>query len=260
MEGPVLPARIADLMFATGVEPDVAAALESARSRVDALLFDRRLRAVPPDRIADVRRQAGLASSELEGAGGEIDDSPMGRLVSSCVAVVDECAALAPRAALAPAQAVARLHVVATAWADLPEDDRGRPRTDNEADDPLHLGSVPSAGVAREALSIALTAMQRTDAPALLLAAVSHGQIALGRPFRVGSLPVARGVARIVLSSRGLDPDGLIPVEVGFVAVGRRTYADALRSLRDGDARPWLDVHARAMTHAAGVAESVLFG
>jgi hypothetical protein len=234
-------------------------ALISVRSRIDSLLMDRRLRAVPSERVDEVRRLAGEASARLDGASGEPDASPMGRMISACVAVVQECVRLAPLADKSPPQVVAGLHVVASSWAEIDHESRGRPRTADTADDPLHLGDIPDAATARIELQAVLQLMATKELPGIALAATCHARIALARPFGVGSMPVARAVGRVMLSARGVDPDGLIPVEAGLETVGRRAYVLALQSLRGGDATPWLELHAQASHVALDAAEAILW-
>jgi hypothetical protein len=240
-------------------DPATLDALISVRSRIDSLLMDRRLRALPSDRVDEVRRLAGEASARLDGASGEPDASPMGRMISSSIALVQECVRLAPLADKSPAQVVAGLHVVASSWADIDHESRGRPRTADTADDPLHLGDIPDAAAAGRELQSVLHLMRTTALPGIALAATCHAGIALARPFDVGSMSVARAVGRVMLSVRGVDPDGLIPVEAGLETLGRRPYVLALQSLRSGDATPWMELHTQAMHVAVDAAEAILW-
>jgi hypothetical protein len=240
-------------------QPEIRDALMSARSRIDALLMDRRLRGIPHGRVDEVRRLAGEASARLDGASGEPDSSPMGRMITSCIAVVNECVRLAPLADKSPAQVIAGLHVVASSWAEVDQESRGRPRTQGTADDPLHLGDVPDAASARGELQKVLHLMTTAELPGIALAAACHGGVALARPFEVGSMPVARAVGRVMLSVRGVDPDGLVPLEAGIEKIGRRPYVLALQALRAGDASPFLHLHAQATQVAAETAEAILW-
>lgn len=166
-------------------------------------------------------------------------------------------------AARSPAMVIARLHVIATATSHIPEEHRGRPRSEDVADDPLHLGPPPRAAEAHQVLAESLRWMTPTtapDVPGLARAAIVHGLLACGRPFRDMSGPVARASGRLVLAMRGVDPDGLIPVEAGIDAVGRSGYVRALRSWLDGDIAPWLDFHTRAVVTAAMFADDQVNG
>lgn len=260
MQDAAAVSRAGAVLHLAAHDPAVSRASADAMAAVDLLLADRRLRSVAAGQVEDVRRMAGLAGAELDGATGSEDDSPMGRMIAASCALVRECVALVSVAERAPAQALARCHVVATAWADQPEDERGRPRTGDTADDPLHLGSLPLADEARQSLTSVLALMRRHDIPGLHLAALCHGEIAWSRPFALGSMAVARAAGRLVLAVRGVDPDGLVPVEAGVLSIGRARYARALRDFGAGDVAPWLLCHAEAVRVAAGLAHDALLG
>ena len=134
---------------------------------------------------------------------------------------------------------------------DFSPDQRGRLRSDDQADDPLRLPELPSA----EQASARLAALARiltmpTDAPALVIAAIAHAEVATIRPFAWGSGLVARAMTRLVLAGRGVDPDGLTVNEAGLFAAGRSRYISALRAYQsatpDGLAE-WLILHADAV-------------
>jgi hypothetical protein len=104
------------------------------------------------------------------------------------------------------------------AAADLVDDtDRlGRPRVDAAADDPFGLGSAPPpVEVAARLDGLSRLLVGGTDAPAVVVAAVVHGELMALRPFGSVDGLVARAAARLVLVDRGLDPKAVSAPEVG---------------------------------------------
>lgn len=246
--------------------PGVADALAAARAAVDEVLWDRGVRARADEVVAASRMRGGWASAAIDGAevrpdalvsGDALDGSPIGRVVAAALAVQVETPKLVDTFGRAPLQVLSRLHAVASTGF-VPDDLRGRLRTAEVADDPLRLGALPAYGEAsRRTTQLATLLTTPTEAPALVLAAVVHGEIAVLRPFAWGSGLVARATTRLVLAARGLDPDGLTVPEAGLFAAGRPAYAEALRAYAtgspDGVAR-WLVLHADAVR--AGAAET----
>jgi hypothetical protein len=210
-------------------------------------------------------------------------------LIAGAVRVSAELASLAPIWRHAPLQVLARLHVLAAG--DLLEPDRlGRPRGPGDPlpGDPMPgapvpfgtvglgtvglgsagpLGSpswpvVPSAAEATarlDQLARLLTAPSR--APALIVAAVAHGELLAIRAFAGADGLLARAVSRLVLITRGLDPASVAVPEVGHLEMGRRAYAVALHEYVTGGA----EGVARWVVHcgdaiALGARETVRFG
>lgn len=234
-------------------------AVTEARNAIDSLLFDRRLRNADSQAVTDLKLAAGAASAALDGADAPVDDSPMGRMVAAHQAVVAECTHLVDVVTSAPAQAFARLHLVASAWRDLKEDERGRPRSSAEFDDPLHLGVKATAEEARIYLfDVSRLFTHSSDVPALILAARAHALLAIHAPFATDSTVVARAAARLMLMSRGVDPDGLIPVESGLLKIGRNAYVKALREFAQGNELDWIVLHAQAAHEGAAIAKQRL--
>ena len=73
-----------------------------------------------------------------------------------------------------------------------------------------------------------------TEAPAIVQAAVVHGELVALRPFEWGSALVARAAARVVLAQRGLDPDLLLLTDAAIYSIGRPAYVDAVRAYLSG--------------------------
>ncbi|CAM5482410.1 Oxidoreductase OS=Streptomyces aurantiogriseus OX=66870 GN=GCM10010251_94930 PE=4 SV=1 [Streptomyces aurantiogriseus] len=122
---------------------------------------------------------------------------------------------------------LARLHLVAAANKD---DEVGRPRQTGEpVDEPLIELPLPSADEVSgrlEGLSELIVA--GSSAPALVTAAVVHGELLALRPFASHNGLVARAAERIVLIGSGLDPKSVCPAEVGHAELGRAAYLAAL--------------------------------
>jgi hypothetical protein len=133
-----------------------------------------------------------------------------------------------------PLQVLAHLHtLVATGFCET--DQLGRPRNDGSADDPLLLGDLPApANVATSLALLAEVLTTPTTAPALVVAAVAHGELAVLRPFRWGSGLLSRAVVRLVLADRGVDPSLFSIPEHGFMELGRTGYVRALRAFSSG--------------------------
>ncbi|MGH3739513.1 MAG: hypothetical protein ACRDT6_28535, partial [Micromonosporaceae bacterium] len=92
-----------------------------------------------------------------------------------------------------------------------------------------------------------------TSAPALLVAAVVHGELLAVRPFATANGVVARGAARLTLVERGLDPRALIVPEVGHLA-RQPEYVGAAGAYATGTpdgVRSWLRHYATAATLGA---------
>jgi len=220
----------------------VADACGAARGEVDSLLWDRSIRA----RAAEVARESALRgardSAALEGAEvtmealrAGVDDSPLGRAVTAALDLMAEVPGQVETWQHAPLQVLARLHVVA-ARSFCAEADLGRPRTDDVVVDPLHIGALPSpSDVPPRLAALADLVTMQTDAPAIVLAAVVHGELLALRPFAWGSGLVARAGVRLVLASRGVDPDLMTAPEAGMFSLGRRSYVDAVRDYQSGD-------------------------
>jgi hypothetical protein len=166
--------------------PDVFEAMEAARSAVDtALRHDRIRRQHDPEVTAAALAAAAAASARLD----RLDPAagPLVRLTA-------ETAPLARTVTRAPLQAVTRMHLLAGGA------DPGRPRAGAD--------TARLAGLARR-----LTAP--TQAPALLVAAVAHGELLAVAPFADRNGPVARQLARAIITGRALDPKAVTVPEAG---------------------------------------------
>ncbi|MCZ9338188.1 Fic family protein, partial [Streptomyces sp. TRM76130] len=152
-----------------------------------------------------------------------------------------------------PLRVLARLHLVAAAGGD---DRVGRPRRAGEpVDEPLVELPLPDAEEAHgrlEGLAGLLTA--GSSAPALVQAAVVHGELLALRPFVSHNGLVARAAERIVLVGSGLDPKSVCPAEVGYAELSRSAYRAALDGYVSGTAAgmaAWIEHCGRAVVLGA---------
>lgn len=223
--------RIAEL-------PEVAQAVDETRGLVDMLIGQRVLRRRGSDVSMEAALRGARASAVLEGADITLEQMRSGESedprVKGSLRVSGELGLLVETWSRAPRQVLARLHVLAAADAVGPAA-LGRPRHDGEeVTDPLGLGAPPSAAevTARLAALSALLAA-RTEAPALVVGAVVHGELLALRPFGWGDGIVARAAERLTLLERGLDPNSLVPTQLGHEQRSAE-YVSALRGYLTG--------------------------
>jgi hypothetical protein len=70
--------------------------------------------------------------------------------------------------------------------------------------------------------------------PAMLEAAIVHGELMALRPFHWGSGLVARASIRTIFRARGLDPSSFTTPERGMYEIGRHEYVSAVRAFQAG--------------------------
>jgi hypothetical protein len=150
----------------------------------------------------------------------------------------------------APGQVLARLHVLAAA----------------DLAGPAELGRPAAHAGTRLAGLFALVTAE-TSVPAVIVAALVHGELAALAPFGSADGVVARAAARLTGITRGLDPKAVSVPEVGFAEFGRPAYDGALAGYRSGDpdgVAAWLVHCCRATEHGAleglAICESLLRG
>jgi Fic family protein len=190
---------------------DVSATLDRARQAADAAMRHRALRRSGGQVAAEVGLRSAVASAALEGHGYELEQVRAGLVTDPTLqgalrasAALDGLTATWLRS---PRQALARLHVLA-ARGTVDEAELGRPVAD-------------PAVVSRLDALAELVVSQGGDqggAPALLQAAVVHGELLALRAFAGPNGVVARAAGRLTLMAAGLDPRGLLAVEVGHQA------------------------------------------
>ncbi len=211
----VVPDPLADLARLEGVPSAVA----STRAAINVLLRDRGMRPVPPETSAAALLAAARASARLS-------EDP-GRWLPGSVRLATDLLGLSGLLRVAPAQAVARAHTL-LAHGCVPQERLGRLR-----DDPA---------VAERMSGVSRLLTTRTEAPAPVLAAVVHGEVASVRPFGAGDDVLARALEQMVLVSAGVDPSGVVVTPAGHL---RRSdaYGPALAGYADGGlngVRGWL--------------------
>jgi hypothetical protein len=200
--------------------PGVAAAVTDARAAVDALLGNRILRHRSADVSAESALRGAWASAVLSGADAGLADVRQGGAAAADPIVQGALRAQAAVPALtdtwtrAPRQVLARLHVLAAA--DLSERDA--------------LGR-PTAGAER--LDTLASVLGSTAAPAVVVAAIVHGEVLALDAFAPASGIVARTAVRLTLIERGLDPKSLVVVEAGHLELGD-AYPAAVAAYRTG--------------------------
>ena len=232
--------------------PGVQEAVAEARTAIDGLLAHRVLRRGSAEVTAESALRGARASAELEGAGIELErlrgqlmgggtvtlaskDERGARLVESAVRVHADLGQLLVPWRHSPRQALARLHVLAASELVDDTDALGRPRPVGAPyDDPVGLGQAPDpVEVAARLDGLARVLTGGTSAPAVVVAAVVHGELMALRAFGTADGLVARAAARLVLIDRGLDPKAVSAPEVGHAEL-QHDYADALRAYVGG--------------------------
>lgn len=236
----------------SGVEEEV----ESVRKAVDRLYGHRVMRRRSTEVTAEAvlrgaRASAALAEADwaLEEVRRRSDFSGEGqaRTVGAALRVTAEAGQLLPVWRQSPLRVLARLHLVAAGGAALPDVDAasgaarptaaappldtvGRPRLAGEpVDEPVvTLGLPDAAEVSARLEGLAELIVSGTRAPALVTAAIVHGELLALRPFGSYNGLIARAAERIVLVGSGLDPKSICPAEVGHVEDGVEGYRQAL--------------------------------
>jgi hypothetical protein len=231
--------------------PDVAPAFDAARTAVDGALRHRALRRSGGPVAAEAGLRSAVASAALEGHGydreavrnGLVTD-PVLQGALRATAALDGLTGTWERA---PRQALAKLHTL-IARDVVPASSLGRPAAPGAADRLDALATLIAGG---------------TRAPVLLRAAVVHGELLALRAFAGPNGVLARAAARLALVAGGLDPRGLLAVDVGHLA-REPEYVGAAGAFATGTpdgVRSWLKHYAAAVEVAAAelveIAEAV---
>jgi Fic family protein len=225
--------------------PQVEPALNDAREAVDRALRHRALRRSGGPLAAEIGLRSAVASAALEGHAHDVDDVRAGTVtdpvLQGALRVSAALDAMAGSWRTTPRQALARLHVLAArGCAGVDDETLGRP--------------IDSAAVAARLETLFEVLVDPPGGvPALLRAAVVHGELLALRPFAGPSGVVARAAARLTLIADGLDPRGLIAPELGHLErepeyVGT---ANAFSTGTPDGVRAWLRHYAAATRTAA---------
>jgi hypothetical protein len=191
----------------------VASAVASASDAVDAVLRDRGLRRITEEQLSQALLAGALANAALT-------RNPEQWQIGA-VRLSAELASLAMLIRVAPAQAFARAHAL-VARGVVPDQELGK------------ISSEPGVAARMNSLGDLLT--RDTSAPAIVVGAVTHAEIAVLAPFAEASGLIARAAEHLVLIAAGLDPYGVIVVEAGH-AENAASYSAGLDGYADGSVR-----------------------
>ncbi|ORT59229.1 oxidoreductase [Streptomyces sp. CB03238] len=262
----------ADPLVALGALPGVPAAVDSVRKAVDRVYGHRVMRRRSNEVTSEAALRGARASAALSGADWALEEvrrrtdfsgDEEARTVGAALRLSAEAGQLLSIWRQSPMRVLARLHLVAAgdpgrsagavtgsaapaagsaadsvadSVAGSVADSVGRPRRDGEpVDEPLIQAPLPDATeVAGRLEGLSDLIVAGSSAPALVTAAVVHGELLALRPFTSYSGLVARAAERIVLIGSGLDPKAICPAEVGHAEQGRAAYVAAFEGYLSG--------------------------
>ncbi|MFE4408331.1 oxidoreductase [Streptomyces sp. NPDC056821] len=225
-----------DPLAALGALPGVAESVESVRKAVDRLYGHRVMRRRSNEVTSEAALRGARGSAALSGADWALEEvrrrsdfsgDDEARVMGAALRLTAEAGQLLSIWRQSPLRVLARLHLVAAA---SQEDAVGRPRQEGEdVGEPLIELPPPSAAeVSGRLEGLSELIIAGSSAPALVTAAVVHGELLALRPFVSDNGLVARTAERIVLVGSGLDPKSVCPAEVGHAELGRAAYLAAL--------------------------------
>ncbi|WP_406014369.1 oxidoreductase [Streptomyces sp. NBC_00984] len=233
-----------DPLAALGTLPGVADAVDSVRKAVDRVYGHRVMRRRSNEVTAEAALRGARGSAALSGADWNLEEvrrrtdfsgDGEAHVVGAALRLTAEAGQLLSIWRQSPLRVLARLHLVAAGGA-APDDAVGRPRLAGEpVDEPLIEAPLPDADeVAGRLEGLSGLILSGTSAPALVAAAVVHGELLALRPFGSCNGLVARTAERIVLIGSGLDPKSICPAEVGHAELGRAAYVAAFEGYLSG--------------------------
>ncbi|MBA2945076.1 Fic family protein [Streptomyces himalayensis] len=222
--------------------PGVADSVDSVRRAVDRVYGHRIMRRRSNEVTSEAALRGARGSAALSGADWALEEvrrrtdfsgDDEARTVGAALRLTAEAGQLLSIWRQSPLRVLARLHLVAAAGR---SEEVGRPRRDGEpVDETLIDLPLPSADeVAARLDGLSQLIIAGSQAPALVTAAVVHGELLALRPFGSHNGLVARAAERIVLIGSGLDPKSICPAEVGHAEQGRLAYAAALEGYASG--------------------------
>ncbi|KRF16555.1 oxidoreductase [Nocardioides sp. Soil797] len=230
-----------DPLAALGELEGLPSGFAATRDGVDALLRDRGLRKTPPELTTESVLRGACASGVLEGSRSSAEEIRSGtgdETAQAAIRVSAEMLSLVPVLRTAPLQAFARLHALA-AKGILRDEELGRPR-DGESAERLR--------------TLSRRLLTPTKAPAMLVAAIVHADLATGTPFASHNGLVARAAERLVLVARGVDELSLLVPEAAHLRL-RAEYESNLRAYAQASGtngvHAWLLYATEAYTVAA---------
>lgn len=233
-----------DPLAALGSLPGVPDAVDSVRKAVDRVYGHRVMRRRSNEVTAEAALRGSRGSAALAGADWNLEEvrrrtdfsgEDEARMVGAALRLTAEAGQLLSIWRQSPLRVLARLHLVAAGGA-TPDDAVGRPRLAGESvDEPLIEAPLPGAEeVAGRLEGLSQLIIAGGSAPALVTAAVVHGELLALRPFGSHNGLVARTAERIVLIGSGLDPKSICPAEVGHAEQGRAAYVAAFEGYTAG--------------------------
>jgi hypothetical protein len=213
----------------------VAESVESVRKAVDRVYGHRIMRRRSNEITSEAALRGARGSAALSGADWALEEvrrrtdfsgDDEARVIGAALRLTAEAGQLLSVWRQSPLRVLARLHMVAAA---SQEDAVGRPRQEGESvDEQLIEQALPSAAeVSGRLEGLSELIIAGSSAPALVTAAVVHGELLALRPFVSHNGLVARTAERIVLVGSGLDPKSVCPSEVGHAELGRAAYLAA---------------------------------
>ncbi|GGV19721.1 oxidoreductase [Streptomyces spectabilis] len=237
-----------DPLAPLGALPGVPEAVDSVRKAVDRVYGHRIMRRRSNEITSEAALRGARGSAVLSGAEWALEEvrrrsdfsgDAEARVVGAALRLTAEAGQLLSIWRQSPLRVLARLHLVAAADSD---EAAGRPRlagepVDEPLDGPSSALALPDADeVAGRLEGLSRIVVAGSSAPALVLASVVHGELAVLRPFGSHNGLVARAAERIVLVGSGLDPKSVCPAEAGHAELGRDAYAAALAGYASGTA------------------------
>ena len=274
---------VADSLVQLSALPGVPEATDAAREACTRLRWHQALRRRIPSAAAESRVRGARASAALDGSEMDVafvrdlmrgavawsqNPDPIEAVLKGAVQATAETEHILAMVVAAPSQALARVHLAAAGHL-LPEAQVGRPRRAGEISREFSdLGPAPDEDVVRQRLSgIVELLLCAKDAPAVVVAALVHAEIATVRPFVRGNGLVARAIERAVIQASGLDPTGVVVAELGHGAGGVAAYVGALAAYGSGSPQGvalWITHCAQAIVAGAEeggrIADAVLVG
>ncbi|MFF7409978.1 Fic family protein [Streptomyces lydicus] len=241
---PAPPKASADPLVALASLPGVADSVDAVRKGVDRVYGHRIMRRRSNEVTSEAALRGARGSAALSGADWALEEvrrrtdfgvEGEARTVGAALRLTAEAGQLLSVWRQSPLRVLARLHLVA-AGKESPDETVGRPRLAGEpVDEPLIELPLPDADeVAGRLDGLSRLLLAGSEAPALVTAAVVHGELLALRPFASHNGLVARAAERIVLIGSGLDPKSICPAEVGHAEAGRAAYVAALEGYVSG--------------------------
>jgi hypothetical protein len=220
---------------------DIGPAFDKARAALDAAMRHRALRRTGGPVAAEVALRTSVASAALDTHGFDLEGVRAGVVTDPVVhgalratAALDGLTGTWPRA---PRQVLAKLHTL-IAGDVVPAAELGRP-------------VEPQAVPRLDALAGLITG--GTEVPVLLQAAVVHAELLALKAFAGPNGVLARAAARLTLIAGGVDPRGLLAMDVGHRS-REPEYVGSANAYATGTpdgVRSWLRHYATAAERAA---------